>query len=71
MELRNLREEEKNLLTTFLIFRIKLINLYENYMPMGRAKRPVKCGRCKGTGVIDDLMGATCHVCKGVGKVRI
>ncbi len=38
---------------------------------MGRAKRPVKCGRCKGTGVIAELMGATCNICNGVGKVRI
>ncbi len=33
-------------------------------------KRPVKCGRCKGTGVVD-VFGSTCPTCGGVGKIRI
>ena len=34
--------------------------------------RPVKCGRCKGSGVLDIFDGGgTCPICKGVGKVRI
>ena len=39
---------------------------------MGRAKGIVKCGRCKGTGVLDMFDGGgDCHVCKGKGKVRV
>ena len=49
-----------------LLFTSKLF-----FLGMGTTKRPVKCGRCKGNGVLDDFMVSTCPVCNGVGKVRI
>lgn len=35
------------------------------------ANNYIKCGRCKGEGAINGIIGKVdCHICKGVGKIH-